>query len=198
MKSFWDERYETDHYVYGKEPNAFFAKELSEIPPGKILLPGEGEGRNAVFAALKGWTVDAFDQSNVGAEKAHRLAENAGVKIKYQVCEINDYPFEKHHYNVVALIFFHAPPATRRKLHSSVQEALKPGGLVILEAFHISQLGNNTGGPQSLEMLFDKDTILGDFSSLETILIQEYRINQDEGPFHQGEANVIRYIGVKK
>ncbi len=69
--------------------------------------------------------------------------------------------------------------------------------MVILEAFHTSQLGMGTGGPPSLEMLFDKEIIQKDFNGLETLLMEELTVFLDEGPFHQGEANVIRFMGNK-
>ena len=54
MSQFWDERYQSEAYVYGKEPNALFSTQLGRTDPGLMLLPGEGEGRNAVYAAMKG------------------------------------------------------------------------------------------------------------------------------------------------
>ncbi|MDA0985112.1 MAG: hypothetical protein O3C56_04825 [Bacteroidetes bacterium] len=54
MKDFWNERYASTEYVYGKEPNQYFKQILCSLSPGKILLPAEGEGRNAVYAASLG------------------------------------------------------------------------------------------------------------------------------------------------
>jgi len=197
MKAFWDERYDTEQYVYGKDPNEFFSLEIDKLVPGKILLPGEGEGRNAVYAASRGWTVAAFDQSRVGSQKAHRLAKEMGVQLDYQISGIESYHFRQDHYDVVGLTFVHVPPLFRKKLHEQVLHALKPGGVVILEAFHTSQLGNDTGGPQSLEMLFDKATILDDFNGLDTLFMDELTTSLQEGLFHKGNANIIRYLGEK-
>ena len=58
---FWDERFAAEEYIYGTEPNKFFREQLDKLPPGKILLLGEGEGRNAVYAAKSGWLVHAVD-----------------------------------------------------------------------------------------------------------------------------------------
>jgi len=96
MSQFWDERYGTENYVYGKEPNAFFSAQMERTEPGNMLLPGEGEGRNAVYAALKGWKVEAFDQSRVGQSKALNLASEMGVEINYKVCRLEDLLFLKH------------------------------------------------------------------------------------------------------
>lgn len=197
MKSFWDTRYDTDNFVYGREPNGFFASSIKDLSPGKVLLPGEGEGRNAVYAAGLGWEVDAFDQSGVAAEKARYLMEAEGVQVNYRVSELAEYLFKEEHYDLVGLIFFHAIPSVRQLLHSQVMKSLKPGGTLILEAFHTSQLGNATGGPQALEMLYDGNILTTDFSSLKTEILEELTEKLSEGPFHQGEAGLIRYIGIK-
>lgn len=198
MNNLWNQRYSTEEFVYGREANSFFAKSLEPLKPGKILLPGEGEGRNAVYAAVRGWKVDAFDQSSVGAEKANRLAREMGVQINYKACRLEDFSFEEGIYDVVGLVYFHAPTPVRRLLHQKAFEALKPGGMIILEGFHSSQLGRNSGGPPSLELLFNKEMLLEDFSSLELDLLEEIEVNLDEGLFHSGPAKLIRYRGIKK
>lgn len=197
MIDFWDSRYNTDQFVYGKEPNRFFASELDGLPSGRILLPGEGEGRNAVYAALQGWKVDAFDQSMIGYEKALRFALESGVNINYQVCDLENFTFKNFYYDVICLIFFHLPPTERQLLHSRVVNSLQPGGIVILEAFHKSQLEMGTGGPKVPEMLFDQATLLEDFRELSTLRIDQLQVTMDEGSIHQGNSSIIRYTGKK-
>ena len=197
MKHMWDDRYSTSQFVYGKEPNGFFSTELAKRDPGRILLPGEGEGRNAVHAALSGWVVDAFDQSRVGRNKALAFASELGVLINYSLCPIDEFPFQAKVYDVVGLTFFHAHGPDRTYLHKQVSKAIKPGGSVILEAFHKDQLGKNTGGPASLALLFDEEMILSDFAGLEPVLLEKQIVTLNEGPLHQGEASVIRFTGVK-
>jgi len=197
MKPFWDERYAASHFVYGQEPNEFLASELSKLNPGRILLPGEGEGRNSVYAAREGWHVDAFDQSRVGRDKALAFASAMGVRIQYRACPLEEFPFQYNYHDLVGLTFFHAPGPERTYLHEQVCNTLKPGGTVILEAFHKEQLGRNTGGPQSLDYLFDEEMLLSDFAGLTPVLLEKKWVILNEGPFHQGEASVIRFTGVK-
>lgn len=195
MSQFWDERYRTEQYVYGKKPIAFFSQQLEKIDPGRMLLPGEGEGRNAVYAALKGWEVDAFDQSPVGQSKALSMALEQGVEINYKVESLEAFRFLPNHYDAIGLLFFHTDPASRIYLHRKVCESLKPGGTLILEAFHKEQLKNSTGGPKDPDMLFDEKTLSPDFASLDTLLLEKLELLLDEGPFHQGEASLIRFLG---
>jgi len=95
LQQFWDERYSQPEYAYGREPNVFFREQIEPLQPGRLLMPAEGEGRNGVYAARKGWVVDAFDISEKGREKALRLAEEMGVAIHYQVGIWIVYPFPK-------------------------------------------------------------------------------------------------------
>ena len=197
MSFMWDKRYGTEEYAYGKEPNAFFSSQLDGTDPGFILLPGEGEGRNAVHAALKGWSVDAFDQSGVGQSKALELASELGTEINYRVCLLEDFLFIPNHYDAAGLLFFHSDPAKRILLHQKVYESLKPGGILILEAFHKEQPHKNTAGPKSPEKLFDEETLSSDFALFKTLLLEKQEIELNEGAFHQGLASVIRFLGIK-
>ncbi|HTN67918.1 MAG TPA: hypothetical protein VLZ33_00485 [Dysgonamonadaceae bacterium] len=90
MKEKWDERYYSETYIYGTCPNAWFATKLDELTPGKLLLPAEGESRNAVYAPTKGWEVTSFDQSVEGRKKALKLATEREVKINYQIHDLSE------------------------------------------------------------------------------------------------------------
>lgn len=197
MSLSWDDRYSSETYIYGKEPNVFFSACLQHEQPGKLLLPGEGEGRNAVHASRLGWQVDAFDQSRVGRHKAMALASEFGVGFKYTVCSLDAFDFPRDHYDLAALLFFHADTSSRRYLHGKVIQALKPGGRLILEAFHKEQIHKNSGGPKSVELLFDETMLAEDFNSLNTDILEKGEITLDEGSFHQGPAKIIRYTGTK-
>lgn len=50
----WNERYSGSDYVYGENPNAYLKEQLATLSVGDILFVGEGEGRNAVYAASIG------------------------------------------------------------------------------------------------------------------------------------------------
>ncbi|OZA64634.1 MAG: SAM-dependent methyltransferase, partial [Sphingobacteriia bacterium 39-39-8] len=91
---FWNQRYQSETYVYGEEPNDFFASQIVDIKPGNIIFPCEGEGRNAVYAAILGWKVQAFDGSLEGQKKAFLLASKNKVSIDYKVTDatIVEYP----------------------------------------------------------------------------------------------------------
>ncbi len=196
MKDFWNERYGQMLYHYGKAPNVFFAHQLEKLPKGKILLPAEGEGRNAVFAAIKGWKVSAFDFSEEGHNKALKLAEEYEVEIDYQLIEASK--FEPNtSYDVVALIFAHFAGEERSVLFKNLEKALAPGGYLIMEVFSKNQLGRTSGGPKDIDLLYSKEEIKELFPSLDFIILEETKAELDEGDHHQGEAAVIRVVAQK-
>jgi len=195
---FWDERYSSDEYVYGTQPNQFFKEQIQKIDPaGRLLLPGEGEGRNAVFAANLGWNVDAFDQSSVAKMKAETLAKLNNVKINYSNVDLGKFVPQKNFYDCAAIIFVQLPSEIRSGFHRKIIDSLKPNGKIILELFSKDQFGKISGGPQNLNMLSTIEEIKNDFKGLKTIVISEENINLEEGDKHSGEASVIRFVGKK-
>lgn len=203
MMNFWDERYANNQSVYGEEPNQFFKEQLSKLKTGTILLPAEGEGRNAIFAAKSCWEVSAFDTSKVGRENALKRAEQESVTIDYKIMDIMDIDYPTNSFDAIGLIYSHFPSKTRHAFHKKLIESLKSGGHIILEGFsknHLkfSEENPKAGGPRNIDMLFDADSILEDFSSLDTVLIEEKIVNLSEGEFHVGESYVVRYVGKKR
>lgn len=196
--SFWNERYNQYDFVYGESPNIFFADTIEKLNPGTIVLPCEGEGRNAVYAARKGWDVKAFDLSNVGKQKADLLALKYGAIIDFQIMDASLAHYPEKSVDVVALIYTHLPLGIRKTMHENLVKWLKPGGKVILEAFCPDQLNNSSGGPKDVSMLYTKEMLSDDFKDLQIELLEYKHIDLNEGEFHKGPADVIRMITEKK
>lgn len=203
MKEFWDNKYSTNEYVYGEEPNEYFKYAVDTfLPAGRLLLPAEGEGRNAVYAVKKGLEVVAFDQSKEGKKKALKLADKAGVKIDYRVGELPDLPLEGEIFTAAALIYAHFTPQLRLEYHRLIGKLIKPEGLIIVEGFsqqHIEYQKKypNIGGPRNIGMLYTLEIIRSDFDDFEPIESSEGEVELSEGSSHIGTGNVIRFIGRK-
>jgi SAM-dependent methyltransferase len=198
MQEIWDEKYSVPEYIYGKNPNDYLKYILDNLEPGKLLLPSEGEGRNAVYAAKKGWKVTAIDFSFKAKEKSMRLAEENNVEIEYIITPVEKYSFPESEFDAVALIYAHYPPDLRTLIHSSVVKSLKQGGTLILEAFNKKQINNNSGGPKDLSLLYDSGMLKNDFRDLIIKELNELEIELSEGKHHEGKADVIRLIACKK
>lgn len=194
---FWDKRYSSIGFVYGTEPNTFFKDELDKLKAGNILLLGEGEGRNAVYAAAKGWNVDAVDFSTIAKKKALKLAEENSVSINYEITDLSEYKPKSNYYDAAAIIFLHLNPKIRNVIHAKVAASLKPGGTLILEVYEKEQLGKDSGGPKNIDMLYSKEELKDDFKKMKIIVLGKEIITLNESEQHAGEAVVLRLIGIK-
>jgi SAM-dependent methyltransferase len=197
MLEMWNNRYKVEEYVYGREPNSFFKSEIIDLDPGELLLPAEGEGRNAVFAASLGWKTTAFDYSVVGQAKALKLAQENKVSIDYFLSSFDEINFESEQFDCIGLIFVHQPSDKREEYFNKLISYLKPGGIIILEAYSKDQLKNKTGGPKEEDMLYSKPELENLFKSLSSYDISLVETNLNEGLLHNSKSSVIRMTGTK-
>ncbi|MBW1654147.1 class I SAM-dependent methyltransferase [Flavobacterium quisquiliarum] len=199
----WDDRYKTEEFAYGEEPNNYLREQIEKLQAGSILFPAEGEGRNAIFTAKLGWNVSAFDISEEGKNKALKLAEANNVSIDYQVGELEALDFHPVQFDAIALIYAHFPAEIKSDIHKELDELLRKNGVIIFEAFskkHLEYLAINdkVGGPKDIESLFSIEEIKADFPNYEIIELEEKEIELNEGLFHNGTGSVIRFVGKKK
>ncbi len=198
MKDFWDKRYAEEEYAYGTTPNDFLVAQKAHLRPGMSALSiGDGEGRNGVWLAEQGLAVTTVDYSREGVAKARRLARERGVEV-HALCEdLTEWDWPEAAFDVVVAIFVHFPPHQRRAMHHAMLAALKPGGLLILEAYHKDQLDYGTGGPPSLEMLYTREELAEDFAGAE-ILGLEHKVREvHEGRHHHGTSSVLQLLARK-
>jgi 2-polyprenyl-3-methyl-5-hydroxy-6-metoxy-1,4-benzoquinol methylase len=203
MKEKWDDRYSSTEFAYGEQPNNYLKEQLIKIPAGTILFPAEGEGRNAVYAATLGWKAYAFDISVEGKKKAMQLANKNNVDINYEVAEFQSLKYQLHQFDAMALIYAHFPADVKSGYHKTLTTYLRPGGVVIFEAFskkHLDYVTKNekVGGPKEIDVLFSIEEIQSDFENFEIIELTEQEVQLNEGLYHIGNGSVLRFVGRKK
>ncbi|EZH74630.1 methyltransferase [Aquimarina atlantica] len=202
MNQKWDNRYKDQEFAYGKEPNVFFKEWLQKFEPGSILMPADGEGRNGVFAAKLGWKVTSFDLSIEGQSKAIQLAKENHVILDYVVGNLEQLKFQRETFDTIGLIYAHFSAEKKSAFHKKLNDYLKEGGIIILEAFsknHIPlrKLNPKVGGPNDIDMLYSKEEIIADFKNYEIIVLKEEEILLNEGKYHIGKGSVIRFVARK-
>lgn len=197
MDNFWDKRYAEADFAYGCEPNVFLKENISKITNKKILFPAEGEGRNAVFVAQQGYDVSAFDTSEEGQKKAIQLAQNCKTSIDYKVGFLEDLNYSENEFDAIVLIYAHVPAEIRKKFHHKLLSLLKPNGTIIFEAFGKEQLKYTSGGPKDIKMLFSEEEIKEEFPNVQFSVLETIETELNEGKYHIGKANVVRFIAIK-
>lgn len=195
--NFWDQNFSVPGYKYGTAPNAFLVQQAYRVSSAShILVPGDGEGRNSVWLAQQGHQVTAMDSSSVGLQKTQKLAAERKVSLQTELADLADWTPAPASADAVVLTFVHLPPSIRASAHRRLAGALRPGGCLLLEAFHPLQLGHTSGGPKAPEMLYTLAMLREDFAG---VLTEESgwegETTLDEGPGHQGLAHVTRWIG---
>ncbi len=196
-KNRWDERYATDDYVFGTDPNLFLAEVAPRLRVGRALCIADGEGRNSVFLAERGFTVTAMDASAVGMQKATRLAMARNVGMTTQVADLESYDFGDARWDVIVSIFCHLPPELRRRVHARVTAALLPGGAFVLEAYTPRQIEYATGGPSDATLLVTVDDLRPELAGLDLQIAREVVRDVVEGRGHTGRASVVQILAVK-
>lgn len=202
MKEFWNERYAEQEYVYGKAPNKYFQEKLDELRPGRILLPAEGEGRNAVYAARMDWEVSAFDISEEGKNKAEKLAREYKVELDYKVGGLYAMDYREEEFDAIGLIFAHFPKEIKEDYFQQFHKLLRPDGVIIFEAFSREQIdyqkkNPKSGGPKDAEMLYTKEELETAFKGYIFEEFEEMEIELEEGEYHKGKAAIIRFLARK-
>lgn len=198
IHEFWDDRYKNNDYCCGKEPNIFLLNNYQHIPKGgRVLCLSEGEGRNAVFLASKGYRVTAVDLSEKAKEKAIKLARELNVQIEYDVADLSTYPIKALHWDGIVPISAHLAPNVRGLVHVRILKGLSESGVLGLEGYNLRQLDFATGGPKEKEMFYSKQMLDKDFSDLSILLSQDTVRNVNKGKFHKGTASVTQFIGKK-
>ncbi len=197
MKQQWEERFAEKEYVYGKIPNFFLKSFIDKHKPGKILFPAEGEGRNAVYAAIKGWDVTAFDHSENARNKAMNLASENKVSYNYIIKDIIDAEFPAETFDYVALIYCHLPTIIRDDFYEKVIKWIKPNGYIVLEGFSKKHFPSKTMGPKDIDLLFDIPSLENIFHKFNFIVLRDEETLLEEGRLHLGKAEVIRMVARK-
>jgi SAM-dependent methyltransferase len=203
MQAFWNLRYAEPGYKYGKAPNEFLRSQAPRLPAAaQVLVPGDGEGRNGVWLAGEGHQVLAVDVSEVGLAKARQLALAKGdavsARLRTQRVDLAVWAPAAGRFDAVVLTYVHLPSSFRGQAHQRLASALKPGGWLILEAFHPDQLSRRSGGPKEVDMLVTLAQLRADFQGLlREELGQETEVLLHEGPGHQGPGFVTRWVGQK-
>jgi SAM-dependent methyltransferase len=195
--NFWDQRFAEPGFKYGTEPNAFLRASAQRLASGSaVLVPGDGEGRNGVWLAEQGHAVTSVDNSSVGLQKAQALATERGVTLTTALVDLADWSPEPASVDAVVLIYVHLPGSIRLRAHRALACGLRPGGWLVLEAFHPQQLQHASGGPKDVDMLYTPEQLTAEFDGLlRPELAWQGETTLSEGPGHQGLAHVTRWLG---
>ena len=148
MENFWDKRYAGADYLFGTQPAAgLIALEPHLVAGGKTLVVADGEGRNSVYLASRGYDVRAKDYSHVAKVKAKALAKEAGVDVDFVLSDIYDAGWSDEAYdNVVAIFIQFVPPERMEEVFTALSRATGAGGTLLIHGYTPEQVALGGGG----------------------------------------------------
>ncbi|UCE64760.1 MAG: class I SAM-dependent methyltransferase [Nitrospirota bacterium] len=164
-KDRWNQKYQTQEYISGKEPIPFLKQNIDMLPKGTALDVAMGEGRNGVYLARKGFEVTGIDISETGLRKAEALAAEHGVAITTKVADLEEYKLAPNTYDVIICTYY-----LQRDLFPQIISALKPGGMAVVETFTMDHKKYQPGFRQ--EYLLKPNELLTLFKGLTVIRYQ--------------------------
>lgn len=114
---------------------SYFEKGLLQC--GKVLELGCGPGRNAIYFAKHGCSVDAVDGAQEPLKWGVERAKEKGVNVNFIHENIFDLQVREETYDIVydSGCFHHIAPHRRRDYIELLQKALKPKGFFALTCF---------------------------------------------------------------
>lgn len=192
-RRFWDERYAGEGFLFGEAPSQFIVRRAGDIPAGgRVLCVADGEGRNGVHLAERGYDVVSFDASPVAVAKAHDLAARRGVRIDAHVAGIEDWAWQEATFDAVVGVFIQfAEPGLRTRLLQGMKSTTRPGGRILLHGYRPEQLAYGTGGPRAVENLYTEELLRGAFSDWRILSLESYDAELQEGAGHAGMSALI-------
>ena len=195
MENIWNERFNSEEYYYGEEPNVFIQQQAFRLEPcQKVIAFAEGEGRNAVFLAKRNLEVTAIDYAESGLQKAKKLAQKHGVDIHTKKIDLLVEDVASDEYDAAIMVFGHFHKNVQTMVLNKMKKAIKPKGILMLEVFSKEQLKYGTGGPPELEMLYEPKDILAWCEGHEVIHFFYGEQERVAGKVHNGLAHIIQLV----
>jgi len=132
----WDARYGgSDGGMWSGRANGRLVAEVADVPPGRVLDVGSGEGADAIWLARNRWTVTAIDISAVAVRRARTAGELAGVAVEWVCGDALQAPFPACSFDLVSMQYPALPQAAGDTAVRRLLDTVRPGGL-LLAVYH--------------------------------------------------------------
>ena len=197
---FWNQRFDKEEFIFGKEPNEYLVLQTRKYlkPNNKVLCIADGEGRNGVWLAKQGMQVVGFDASDIALRKAKQFAKDNQVEVEYSFSDTDSFDWQVNVYDAVIAIFIQfADPPMRARIFKQIHQALKPGGILILQGYTPKQLEYKTGGPSLIEHLYTEQMIRDLTQEFEILDLRCYEQELNEGARHAGMSALLGLVAKK-
>jgi SAM-dependent methyltransferase len=133
-KEHWEEHYAGRERIWSGRVNARLAEIAAQLPPGRALDLGCGEGGDALWLAERGWHVVAVDISDTALQRAAADAETRGLtdRIVFAQHDLAE-SFPEGTFDLVSAQFLHSKlPLDRTAILNRAAQAISAGGMLLI------------------------------------------------------------------
>jgi SAM-dependent methyltransferase len=142
--------------------------------------------------------VTAVDFSREGLRKAARLAAEHRVTLELVEADLADYDLGTEHWAGIVSIFAHTPRDVRRRIHAAIPYALRPGGVLVLEAYRPEQLALGTGGPRDPALMPTLSDLRTELAGLDFEIARDADREIREGRYHAGPSATVQVLATRR
>ncbi len=107
------------------------------------------------------------DFSQVGLDKAARLAEQRDVSVEWELADLREYVPPEAAFELVVVLYLHVPATDRHQIHARAARALADAGVLLVVGHDTSNPAQGHGGPQDAAILFTPEEVVDDVPRLE-------------------------------
>ncbi|MCP4107649.1 MAG: class I SAM-dependent methyltransferase [Desulfobacteraceae bacterium] len=156
----WNRKY--SYKKHSTEPSKIVQQFYTLAQKGKALDIAAGTGKNSLFLAKQGFSVDAVDISEVAL---NRISDHPDI---HPVCaDLDNFDIPGNRYSLIVNIRF-----LNRRLFPYICEGLSPGGLLIFESY-LEGPGEDYCRSSCRDYLLRDNELLHAFLSLNILFYQE-------------------------
>lgn len=180
----WNRILTAEKPTFNVKPNEFLVEMAKGRKPGTALDVGMGQGRNAIWLAQQGWDVTGFDPAEKAVALAQETARKLGVSFHAEVKGMEEFNFGERRWDLILLSYVGG-----REMTAVLERALKPGGVLVIEAFHRDATkGRSIGGG----VVFDTGRLPALYPQLRVVRYEEPMGTAD---FGREKVRLVRYCG---
>jgi SAM-dependent methyltransferase len=182
----WNREFERGTPTLRTAPSKLLIEVTQGRKPGTALDLGMGQGRNAIYLAGQGWDVTGVDISDVAVEQANKNAAARGVKMQVVLADLDTFELGTERWDLITSFYMHGwHQNSKTDVPTRVYNALRPGGLLVMEAFRRPLNGSG----------FRTDELAKAFGRLRILRNEDV---VDEPDWSKGEKkDLVRFVAEK-